>query len=110
MIGPASGGEPAQIFIKFLFLSFPPRLEPLWRSGPYSALSKSWRVTPEVWRAAFYAIADLFTQSPTCLWQALRWKVEGPKQGTSTMDIVVLGIGILFFGLFFVYVKACDRI
>lgn len=56
----------------------------------------------------FYAIADLFTQSPTCLWQALRSKVEDQKQGTSTMDIVVLGIGILFFALSFAYIKACD--
>ena len=28
----------------------------------------------------------------------------------STMDIIVIGIGILFFALSFAYVKACDRI
>ena len=28
----------------------------------------------------------------------------------STMDIIVIGIGVLFFALSFVYVKACDRI
>ncbi|MEP6565927.1 MAG: hypothetical protein ABJB10_12380 [Mesorhizobium sp.] len=28
----------------------------------------------------------------------------------STMDIIVVGIGVLFFALSFAYVKACDRI
>jgi hypothetical protein len=30
------------------------------------------------------------------------------NQGTCTMDIVVLGIGILFFAMSFAYIKACD--
>jgi len=32
------------------------------------------------------------------------------KQGTPAMDLIVLGIGILFFALSLAYVKACDRI
>jgi len=28
----------------------------------------------------------------------------------STMDVIVIGIGVLFFALSFAYVKACDRI
>jgi len=35
-------------------------------------------------------------------------KVQKQTQGTNTMDIVVLGIGILFFALSFAYIKACD--
>ncbi|TIO90618.1 MAG: hypothetical protein E5X98_03255, partial [Mesorhizobium sp.] len=33
-----------------------------------------------------------------------------PKQGMPAMDLVVLGMGILFFVLSLAYVKACDRI
>jgi len=32
------------------------------------------------------------------------------KQGTPAMDLIVLGIGILFFVLSLAYVKACNRI
>ncbi|MGX5801864.1 hypothetical protein ACWGS9_11520 [Bradyrhizobium sp. Arg314] len=32
------------------------------------------------------------------------------KQGTPAMDLLVLGIGILFFALSLAYVKACDVI
>ncbi|MDX8441534.1 hypothetical protein [Mesorhizobium australafricanum] len=32
------------------------------------------------------------------------------KQGTPAMDLIVLGIGILFFDLSLAYVKACDVI
>ncbi|TPI26742.1 hypothetical protein FJ414_29795 [Mesorhizobium sp. B3-1-6] len=32
------------------------------------------------------------------------------KQGTPAMDLIVLGIGILFFALSLAYVKACERI
>jgi hypothetical protein len=32
------------------------------------------------------------------------------KKGTPAMDLIVLGIGILFFALSLAYVKACDRI
>ncbi|TGS19280.1 hypothetical protein EN852_002935 [Mesorhizobium sp. M2E.F.Ca.ET.209.01.1.1] len=32
------------------------------------------------------------------------------KQGRPAMDLIVLGIGILFFALSLAYVKACDRI
>jgi hypothetical protein len=31
-------------------------------------------------------------------------------KGTPAMDLIVLGIGILFFALSLAYVKACDRI
>ncbi|WP_254017791.1 hypothetical protein [Mesorhizobium escarrei] len=32
------------------------------------------------------------------------------EKGISPMDIVVLGIGFLFFALFFAFVKACDSL
>lgn len=30
------------------------------------------------------------------------------EQGTHAMDIIVIGIGVLFFALSFAYIKACD--
>ncbi|RWE78886.1 MAG: hypothetical protein EOS63_16740 [Mesorhizobium sp.] len=39
--------------------------------------------------------------------RAHKHKVE---QGRPAMDLIVLGIGILFFALSLAYVKACDRI
>ena len=33
-----------------------------------------------------------------------------PKKETPTMDIIVLGIGLLFFALSFAYIKACDSL
>lgn len=31
-------------------------------------------------------------------------------QGTGKMDIIMLGIGVLFFAVSLAYVRACDRI
>ncbi|TJU97959.1 MAG: hypothetical protein E5Y12_24395 [Mesorhizobium sp.] len=87
-------------FIKFLFLSTSRRLEPLWRSGPYSISSKtSDAVTNRGAARRFHVIANLLSSGR---------KVEKWKQGINAMDIVVLGIGILFFVLSFAYIKACD--
>ncbi|ESY79138.1 hypothetical protein X740_18770 [Mesorhizobium sp. LNHC221B00] len=64
--------------------------------------SRAKRRTPspiEVWRAGFCVIANLLSSGR---------KVEKWKQGINAMDIVVLGIGILFFVLSFAYIKACD--
>jgi hypothetical protein len=41
---------------------------------------------------------------------AIRRRTDKTKIRTSAMDIVVLGIGVLFFALFFAYIKACDRL
>ncbi|RWC33127.1 MAG: hypothetical protein EOS27_04705 [Mesorhizobium sp.] len=91
-------GRP-EIFIKFLFLSMPPRLEPLWRSGPYSPSRKASGTTAKS-GGPFSGYCAHFN----------RWREVQAVQGTSVMDVIVLGIGVLFFVLFFAYVKACDRI
>ncbi|OHV82547.1 hypothetical protein ORS3428_27320 [Mesorhizobium sp. ORS 3428] len=55
------------------------------------------------------------TAKVTCVHAQFRPSIAGGKkhdrkQGTPEMDIIVLGIGILFFLLSLAYVKACDRI
>ncbi|TPL04576.1 hypothetical protein FJ567_02885 [Mesorhizobium sp. B2-4-16] len=40
----------------------------------------------------------------------MRFVDTSGKQGTAAMDLIVLGIGILFFALSLAYVKACERI
>jgi hypothetical protein len=100
---PGTAGETAKTFIKFLFLFAPRRLEPLWRSGPYSPLRKHIRYRRKSATGRFQGIATLSIKGA-------KYKTQSTKADTrnNTMDIVVLGIGILFFVLSFAYIKACD--
>ncbi|RWB01940.1 MAG: hypothetical protein EOQ39_15655 [Mesorhizobium sp.] len=85
--------------MKFLFLSTAPRLEPLWRSGPYS-FQKIQPVPSPKMRRDFRDIAN----SPV---KSAKYK---RKKGINTMDMAVIGIGILFFALCFAYIKSCDAL
>ncbi|TPM25578.1 hypothetical protein FJ967_32535 [Mesorhizobium sp. B2-3-4] len=85
--------------MKFLFLCAPRRLEPLWRSGPYSR-HKDLDAADDGYAAALSRYCEPF-------WE--RRKVQS-AQGAGKMDVVVVGIGVLFFALSLAYVKACDRI
>ena len=87
--------------IKFLYLSPPPRLEPLCASAAYSRSrdrktfsrqNKRQRCRPAGWR-------------PSACPASIRSK--GPA---SMMDIILLGTAVVFFGLCFAYTRACDRL
>ncbi|RUX73701.1 hypothetical protein EN925_27225 [Mesorhizobium sp. M7A.F.Ca.US.006.04.2.1] len=92
------GRARAKIFMKFLFLSTAPRLEPLWRSGPYSPHTAGSVVKDATGHFRYIA------KSP------VKFAKYKRTTGINTMDIAVIGIGILFFALCFAYIKACDAL
>ncbi|RUU11507.1 hypothetical protein EOD23_10315 [Mesorhizobium sp. USDA-HM6] len=91
---------PAKTPIKFLYLSSLLRLEPLWRSGPYFTPKRSFDRRHRQGDVRSHAVFDL---------ARCRRKSQA-KARNAIMDLIVLGIGILFFALSLAYVKACDRI
>jgi hypothetical protein len=90
----------AKTFIEFLYLFIPPRLEPLWRSGPYFTSSKSFE------RRRRQGGARLLRG----FWACLLLLGNRMKIRSASMDIIVLGMEILFFVLSLAYIKVCDRI
>jgi hypothetical protein len=87
--------------MRFLFLSFPPRLEPLWPSGPYSAASKRHQ------RRHLQGTAEFLAWMRPLL---AAGRKDQRNKGKREMDIIVIGIGIFFFVLSFAYIKACDNL
>ncbi|TRC92938.1 hypothetical protein FJV76_30865 [Mesorhizobium sp. WSM4303] len=91
----------AQIFIGILYLSPRPRLEPLWPSGPYSSQAKrSGRRDRSRYGGSF----------SWNFWLASSWRQIQAEARTNTMDIVVIGIDVLFFALSLAYIRACDAL
>ncbi|RVD60462.1 hypothetical protein EN828_32035 [Mesorhizobium sp. M2D.F.Ca.ET.185.01.1.1] len=85
--------------IKFLYLSHPAPLEPLWRSGPYLTSSRSFERRRLQGDASFVRF-----------WLNSLRPAGGMKTRNTPMDIIVLGIEVLFFVLSLAYIKVCDRI
>ena len=87
----------AKSFIEFPFLSPSPRLESLWVFD---------HIPDEIDASVAAARDGAFARGYKPAGH--RRLVQIDKKEANTMDIVVLGIGILLFALSFAYIKACD--